>query len=66
VKELENCWLSALSSASSPIIVDLEDVSFIDAAGKELLDRMYGRGTKLMAAGVETRAIIERIKGRKR
>jgi anti-anti-sigma factor len=67
VNELAACWLAVLSADSGKsIVVDLKQVDFIDGAGKELLAEMHRRGAKLLAAGVETRAIVERIEGRKR
>lgn len=60
VSELEQCWLQA-AAASSPIKVELNDVSFVDEAGQELLARMAANGAELSAADVLTRALVEEI-----
>ena len=62
VKELAKCWLAAVAAdPHESIVVDLEEVTSIDAAGKELLASMYRRGAKLLGAGLMTRAIAEKI-----
>jgi hypothetical protein len=61
VSELEQCWLQA-AAASSPIRVELNDVSFVDEAGQELLARMAANGAELSAADVLTRALVEEIR----
>jgi ABC-type transporter Mla MlaB component len=63
VDELARCWtgLTAVRDARS-VRVDLEAVTFIDAAGKALLRRMHERGAALLASGCMTRAILAEIK----
>jgi hypothetical protein len=41
---------------------NLEEVTFIDAAGRELLTRMFRQGVALVATGVLIEAIVEEIK----
>ena len=62
VGELEKCWRET-ASAKSPesIQVDLNSVTFVDAAGKQLLAGMHHRGTKFAAAGLLAQDIIEEI-----
>ena len=62
VKELELCWRSAAGTQQiHPVRVDLSSVTFIDEEGKDLLDRMYREGAKLMAAGCLNKCIVEGI-----
>jgi ABC-type transporter Mla MlaB component len=62
VKELENCWKSALVvSPSRTMLVDLADVSFIDAEGRALLARMRQKGVRLLSTGVLINAIVDEI-----
>ena len=60
VRELELCWRSALTRHPS-VRVNLSAVMFIDADGKELLDRMYRQGAELVAKGCLNKCIIEGI-----
>ena len=60
VEELERCWRMALIN-EQPIEVNLADVVFVDDKGKELLVAMHETGTKLMANGLMTQALIEEI-----
>jgi len=43
------------------VCVQLDAVTFIDAAGKALLRVMHEQGTALAASGCMTRAILEEI-----
>jgi anti-anti-sigma regulatory factor len=62
VKELEQCWQQALSTAQGQSLrVDLTSVTFIDAAGKALLHAMHQRGAEFIAVGCLTKFIIEEI-----
>jgi len=66
VAELEQCWRAAkAASAEASIRVHLRAVSYIDAAGKELLAEMYRQGVELVAAGCMTRAIVAEITARR-
>lgn len=60
VREFELCWRSAASQHPS-VRVDLSAVMFIDAEGKELLDRMYRQGAELVAKGCLNKCIVEGI-----
>ena len=62
VKELELCWRSAAGTQQiHPVRVDLSSVTFIDEEGKDLLDRMYREGAKLVATGCLNKCIVEGI-----
>jgi ABC-type transporter Mla MlaB component len=65
VAELESCWRAAMAKAAGALIrVHLRAVSYIDAAGKELLAEMHRQGVELLASGCMTRAIVAEIKGK--
>lgn len=61
VKELERCWRERSSPAGFPLQVHLKTVSYIDAAGKQLLTEMYGRGVEIKGCGCMTKAVVEEI-----
>jgi ABC-type transporter Mla MlaB component len=62
VKELEDCWKTALSSLPRKSIqVNLSAVTFIDAEGKELLTRMRRQGAVLVPTGCFMKVIVEEI-----
>jgi len=45
-----------------PGVVDLSDVTFIDEAGESLLSEMKSAGVTFVAAGVETKHLLENLK----
>jgi len=45
-------------------VVDLSDVTFIDENGERLLSEMRGAGVEFVASGVETKHLLENLKGR--
>ena len=63
VDELARCWkgLTATRGAGS-VCVQLDGVTFIDAAGKVLLRTMHEEGATLAASGCMTRAIVDEIR----
>jgi ABC-type transporter Mla MlaB component len=61
VKELERCWKERLSPNGAPLQVHLKTVSYIDAAGKQLLVEMHGRGVEIRGCGCMTKAVVEEI-----
>src|SRR4030095_7660521 len=67
VKELEKYWESVVAkNASRTMLVDLADVSFIDAAGRALLARMRQKGVRLLSTGVLINAIVAEIDAEER
>ena len=60
VEELATCWRQAVAS-NRRIALELNAVTFIDAAGRELLAEMHRQGIKLTATGCMTKSIIEEI-----
>ena len=67
VEELARAWESTTGgSERRPIVVNLSEVTFIDADGKRLLARMFQQGAEFEAGGCMTSCVIEEIKrGRK-
>jgi hypothetical protein len=67
VKELQNCWETALVACPSrTMLVDLADVSFIDAEGRALLARMRQKGVRLLSTGILINAIVDEINSEQR
>ena len=67
VKELEKHWESAVAATTSrTMLVDLSDVSFIDAEGRALLTRMRQKGVRLLSTGILINAIVAEIDAQQR
>ena len=64
VGELER-WLSAASASRTAVSVDLTAVSFIDNKGKQLLTKMFEKGTRLVSKGLMAKCFIEEIEAHK-
>ena len=63
VEELKNCWQKSVAAGQPIKAVALDEVIFIDEAGKELLADMHRQGVELTAcSGCMTRAITEGIR----
>jgi hypothetical protein len=60
VAETENTWRSAPVSGRR-IEVDLRDLIWIDAAGRNLLQAMNQAGACFIAKGVAMKALVEEI-----
>ncbi len=62
VREAALCWETARSpTAGRPVVVDLDDVGFVDAEGEQLLAAMHRQGAKLRAARPMMAHLIEEI-----
>ena len=62
--ETKRCWDEIKNSAHPRAIrIDLTGVTFIDAAGRELLAQMFASGAIAGSANVMTRAVVEQITG---
>lgn len=62
VSELEKCWRDAIAGDSPvPAVIDLTDVSFIDASATQLLTQMHEHGIKLVANGLMSKFVVEQI-----
>src|ERR1700687_3208929 len=67
VATLEQCWKELKAAApQEKFYVNLCGVSFIDAAGKMLLQEMHRQGGQLVAEGCLNQAIVKEIIGRQR
>jgi ABC-type transporter Mla MlaB component len=62
VAALEQCWRER--KQDEKFAVDLCGVSFIDAAGKVLLNEIHQQGGRLIAEGCLNQAIVQEIEGR--
>lgn len=63
VEELNALWHQLAVSQRGNVLIDLSGVTFIDATGKTLLDRLWRQGARLRATGCLTRCIVEQITG---
>lgn len=63
VGELDGYWCKLTGNQREHAVIDLSGVTFIDATGKALLDRLWRQGARLRAAGCLTRCIVEEITG---
>jgi len=62
VGELEKCWRRAVAGeAPVPAVIDLTEVSFIDAPAKQLLAQMHKQGIKLIANGLMSKLVVDEI-----
>jgi ABC-type transporter Mla MlaB component len=61
VTELERCWKKRSPAPGIALQIHLKAVSYIDAAGKQLLTEMHGRGVVIQGCGCMTRAVVEEI-----
>ena len=62
VEELERSWSAVRDdSAKKPVIVDLCEVTFVDAEGRKLLSSMYEQGARLRTFGCMAKGVVEEI-----
>jgi len=61
VAELRACWEHGWIAGSARYVVDLSDVTFIDESGEKLLSEMSNDGAEFIAAGVETKHLLESL-----
>jgi hypothetical protein len=62
VGETENTWRSALVSGRR-VEIDMREVTWIDGAGRCLLQAMNQAGARFIAKGVAMKALVEDITG---
>ena len=62
VEELEKCWRGMVERAGTPALrVDLQGVTFVDAAGKAQLAAMRRQGAEFSADDCLTKSIVSEI-----
>jgi hypothetical protein len=62
VGELERSWRAVKGdSRDKPVMVDLCEVTFVDAEGRKLLSWMYEQGARLRTFGCMAKGIVEEI-----
>jgi hypothetical protein len=62
VEELRASWNRARADTPSlSQVVDLSDVTFIDESGEKLLSEMHAAGVEFVAAGVDTKHLLENL-----
>ena len=61
ITKFERCWKERASLVGVSLQVHLKAVSYIDAAGKQLLTAMHGRGVEIRGCGCMTKAVVEEI-----
>jgi anti-anti-sigma regulatory factor len=63
VRELRECWKKKPRTESGQkCVVDLNDVTFIDKSGERLLRAMSKKGAELVAKGMYTKYLLEKVK----
>ena len=65
VAETERAWRQA-PRAGKHLQIDLTEVTWVDPAGRRLLDRMYRAGARFLATGVATSALVDEIANKRR
>jgi anti-anti-sigma regulatory factor len=64
VCELEHCWLAVQASQPNrTLAIDLTGVTFIDQAGRYLLQLMHRDGVSLVGSGLMLQDILDHIRG---
>jgi len=62
VGELERSWHAVRDDAEDKLVmVDLCEVTFVDAEGRKLLSSMYEQGARLRTFGCMVKGIVEEI-----
>lgn len=61
VGELRNCWNHARSTNEAFEVLNLTQVTYIDEHGERLLAEMHEAGVRFVAAGVETKYLLEHL-----
>lgn len=63
VEELEKSWRQRVESAKT-LVIDLRAVTFVGTEGRQLLERIYRSGAKLVASGITMNAMLEEMETR--
>ena len=62
VEELERSWRAVKDGSSDkPVIVDLCEVTFVDAEGRKFLSSIYEQGARLRTFGCMAKGVVDEI-----
>ncbi len=61
VTALRDCWLRTPADGKRTVHVDLRAVTYVDAAGVELLADLYRQGAQLVAIDCQMKAVIAEV-----
>jgi anti-anti-sigma regulatory factor len=61
VTELRDCWRRTPCDGECAVHIDLRAVTFVDAAGEELLSDLYQQGADLLAIDCQMKALVAEI-----
>jgi anti-anti-sigma regulatory factor len=62
VSELERSWRAVMDdSRDKPVVIDLCEVTFVDAEGRKLLSWLYEQGARMQTFGCMAKGIVEEI-----
>ena len=61
VAALDACWRQAITQQGGRIRVDLRSVCHVDAAGRELMTRMYHGGAAFEASGCVMPEVVREV-----
>jgi len=62
VKELDKCWQATRDNSDKLVIrIDLSEVIFVDAEGRNLLAAMHTQGVKFKCAGCLMKSVVAEI-----
>jgi hypothetical protein len=67
VRELRSSWKKKhLTQSVQRCVIDLTDVTAIDKKGEKLLPAMFKEGAELIATGIYTKHMLEKVKATRR
>jgi ABC-type transporter Mla MlaB component len=61
VTELGDCWRKTAQGGKLAVRIDLRAVTYVDAAGQELLADLHRQGADLVASGCQMKALVGEI-----
>jgi hypothetical protein len=61
VTELHDCWRRTPYDGERAVHIDLRAVTYVDAAGEELLTDLYQQGADLLAIDCQMKALVAEI-----
>jgi anti-anti-sigma regulatory factor len=64
VTELRDCWRRTPRNGKRAVHIDLRAVTFVDAAGEQLLADLYRKGAGLFALDCQMKAVVAEIENR--